>query len=70
MARWMLDLLLLLNLVVFLWGAANEKPLAPEPPPLPDKVPRLQWLPPAAAPPTLKPQGSDELLRPTQQATP
>ncbi len=64
MGRWILDLLLLLNLVVFLWGSAHQVPLAPVLPPLPEKVPRLQWLPPLGSPaPAPKPQGTGEPQR-------
>lgn len=70
MGRWILDLLLLLNLVAFLWGSAHQVPLAPEPPPLPDKVPRLQLLPPTAPVGTAaRPQRSGE-SQPPPAATP
>lgn len=47
MWRTLFGLLLLLNLVAFLWGYARQTPLEPRLPPLPDGVPQLRWLPSA-----------------------
>jgi hypothetical protein len=51
MWRWTFGLLLLLNLILFLWSYPRQVPLQPELPPLPEGVPRLQLLPTQQAPP-------------------
>ena len=47
MARWLVGILLLLNLGVFLWGYQRQVPFEPDLPPPPDNVPRLEMIPEA-----------------------